>query len=112
MRMSFVLVVVVLAAMALETDVASGMALARTQQSAVPQTCERSGDDDQHQQPMVDSTLGESTIFQPGASRRLRAGEPPPLLLMFGAIPQDAPIWNPVTAACAGSCMPTTLARL
>jgi hypothetical protein len=54
----------------------------------------------------------ESTIFQPEASRRLQAGEPPPILLMFGAIPQDAPIWNPETAACAGSCMPTTLARL
>jgi quercetin dioxygenase-like cupin family protein len=44
-------------------------------------------------------STGESTIFQPEASRRLRAGEPPPILLMFGAIPQDAPIWNPVTAA-------------
>jgi quercetin dioxygenase-like cupin family protein len=55
---------------------------------------------------------GQSTVFPPRTPRRLRAGDPPPILLMFGAIPTDAPLWTPATAARGGSCAPRVLACL
>ncbi|MBA2596539.1 MAG: hypothetical protein H0V00_07935 [Chloroflexia bacterium] len=36
----------------------------------------------------------ETTVFQSEAPRRLRAGDPPPVVLMFGVIPQGEPLWT------------------
>jgi quercetin dioxygenase-like cupin family protein len=41
---------------------------------------------------------GDCTLFPPHSPRRLRAGEPPPTLLMFGAVPIDRPLWIPANA--------------
>jgi quercetin dioxygenase-like cupin family protein len=42
---------------------------------------------------------GACTLFAPQSPRRLRAGDPPPTLLMFGAVPGDQPLWIPADAA-------------
>ncbi len=42
---------------------------------------------------------GACTLFAPQSVRRLRAGDPPPTLLMFGAVPGDQPLWIPADAA-------------
>jgi hypothetical protein len=38
---------------------------------------------------------GDCTLFPTQSPRRLRAGDPPPTLLMFGAVPADQPLWIP-----------------
>ena len=38
---------------------------------------------------------GDCTLFPAQSPRRLRAGDPPPTLLMFGAVPDDHPLWIP-----------------
>jgi hypothetical protein len=46
---------------------------------------------------------GGCTLFAPQSVRRLRAGDPPPTLLMFGAVPGDQPLWIPADSATGGS---------
>ena len=41
---------------------------------------------------------GDCTLFPAESPRRLRAGDPPPTLLMFGAVPDAHPLWIPVDA--------------
>jgi quercetin dioxygenase-like cupin family protein len=42
---------------------------------------------------------GDCTLFPSQSPRRLRAGDPPPTLLMFGAVPSDQPLWIPADSA-------------
>jgi quercetin dioxygenase-like cupin family protein len=36
---------------------------------------------------------GDCTVFPPASPRHLRAGHPPPVILMFGAVPEEDPLW-------------------
>jgi quercetin dioxygenase-like cupin family protein len=38
-------------------------------------------------------SAGDCTLFPPRSPRWLRAGDPPPTILMFGAAPDDQPLW-------------------
>jgi quercetin dioxygenase-like cupin family protein len=55
-----------------------------------------------HGQLLVGETgdLGEGgcVLFQPQAPHRLRAGDPPPVVLVVGAVPEGAQLWSSPTA--------------
>ena len=49
---------------------------------------------------------GSCVAFPAQSPRRLRAGDPPPTVLMFGALPADGPLMLPVTATAGASATP------
>jgi quercetin dioxygenase-like cupin family protein len=52
---------------------------------------------------------GSCTLFPPDAPRRLRAGDPAPSVLVFGAVPEGASFWTPAGEASEPEAAPERL---
>ncbi len=45
------------------------------------------------------NSAGDCVVLQAQEAHHLRAGDPPPVVLLVGAIPAGAELWNPESAA-------------